>query len=875
MKEILITSTVLILCVLLIRRVFRGKISSRLQYALWLLVAVRLMIPVSAELDLGSFSDFRLMDLVERDDSGIGERLEETIRLEEPVQMTVNANSVLFRLFTTDEIRETLEGMPDDGPTSVFLAGTLGFSRLDVLWFFWGTGAFVVGVWILAANIVFSRRLRKARQPFDLPEEVKTAVLAYQTTKEGKATADVQSEEGSQGRKKRSRFWRRKDRLPAIYLAEGISSPCLYGFPGREAVYLTADVTDDADRLRHVLVHELVHKKHGDSFWGLLRGVLVTVYWFHPLVWVAAVCSKRDCELACDEGALMLLGEEERISYGETLLSIITKKGRVSDLVCTATTMTGSGKSVKERIHFIAKEPKVIYAAVAGALFLIAAVCLFVFTKDARFRGTTVDAQEGLTVTGADMQIPLPASIGGISGCVVEKKTDEVVIYHVAAQEEVGRFSRIPLRDALGFVDEGREVVPVGDRGCNYFLRAYLGEPLMRTEHLYFPSGEGSGVLKHEDTIEAVPGTDENPMLSKDWEVIPLEEDEEPSAETRSEGALGHEDIHTPVEDKTDYLPNEEIVVMDPGDPVAYEKSTIHTYTPAEEEDTHITYTPTEDAGTGNGISEGVSGTDTSMTAGVPGTDSNDDDTTYIVDEDDTTYIIDDNNARTAETQEEVSVDYLPDEEITTTVYPPREVDIDRLDNRCYVYIRAAYDNKVKEKYRDEMAFIDSELKAAADRVIILSLNRERREALFDALCENRTPYVGDNAKVGALIDALPLPATLSRSGGFSMQTLEEPYSLRVDYEMSTDYFTKEDQDMLYFNAAMLFYSVGNVEEIAVKMQHPSGNGSMMMAYYREKLEKELPLLQSADYEDDQTFRDGLAELQTAVETHLQAASGE
>ncbi len=867
MKEILITSTVLIFCVLLIRRVFRGKINSRLQYALWLLVAVRLMIPVSAEFDLGSFSDFRLMDLVERDDSGIGERLDETIRLEEPIQMSVNANSVLFRLFTTDEIRESIEGMPTDGPTSVFLAGTLGFSRLDVLWFFWGTGALVVGVWILAANIVFGRRLRKARQPFDLSEEVKTAVLAYLTSKEGKATAGVQSEEDSQGRKKRSRFSRRKDRLPAVYLAEGISSPCLYGFPGREAVYLTADVTDDADRLRHVLVHELVHKKHGDSFWGLLRGVLVTVYWFHPLVWVAAVCSKRDCELACDEGTLMLLGEEERISYGETLLSIITKKGRVSDLVCTATTMTGSGKSVKERIRFIAKEPKVIYAAVAGALFLIAAVCLFVFTKDARFRGTTVDAQEGLTVTGADMQIPLPASIGGISGCVVEKKTDEVVIYHVAAQEEVGRFSRIPLRDALGFVDEGREVVPVGDRGCNYFLRAYLGEPLTRTEHLYFPSGEGSGVLKHEDTIEAVPGTDENPMLSKDWEVIPLEEDEEPSAETRSEGALGHEDIHTPVEDKTDYLLNEEIVVMDPGDPAAYEKSTMHTYTPAEEESAH-TFTPSEDAGTGE------AGTD-SGAAGVPGTDSNDDDTTYIVDEDDTTYIIDDNTSRTAETQEEVSVDYLPDEEITTTVYPPREVDIDRLDNRCYVYIRAAYDNKVKEKYRDEMAFIDNELKAAADRVIILSLNRERREALFDALCENRTPYVGDNAKVGALLDALPLPTTLSRSGGFSMQTLEEPYSLRVDYVMSTDYFTKEDQDMLYFNAAMLFYSVGNVEEIAVKMQHPSGNGSMMVTYHREKLEEEIPIMQNVNFEDDQTFRDGLAELQTAVETHLQAAPGE
>ena len=57
--------------------------------------------------------------------------------------------------------------------------------------------------------------------------------------------------------------------------------------------------------------------------------------------------SKRDCELACDEGALLLLGEQERIGYGKTLLSIITDRGRFSDFACTATTMTGSGRSVR------------------------------------------------------------------------------------------------------------------------------------------------------------------------------------------------------------------------------------------------------------------------------------------------------------------------------------------------------------------------------------------------------------------------------------------------------------------------------------------------------------------------------------------------
>lgn len=733
MREILITATVLILCILLIRRIFRRKIGSRMQYALWLLAALRLVIPVSAEFDLGSFSDFRLMDLVGEDESGIGERLEETIRLEEPIQMTVNSRSILFRLFTTDEIRETLEAMPKDGPTSVFMAGKLGFSRLDVLLFFWGIGGFIIGAWIIITNVVFSHRLKKRRKPFDLPEEVKTAVFG----------------------EKNSGLFRKKGRMPAFYAVEGISSPCLYGFPGCEAVYLTADVIGDTDKLRHVIVHELVHKKHGDSLWAVLRGVLVTVYWFHPLVWAAAVCSKRDCELACDEGALAALGEKERVPYGETLLSIITQKGHMSDLVCTATTMTGSGKSVKERIRFIAEKPKVFYAAAAGVLFLIAVVCLFVFTRDTQFHGTVVDAQEGLLVTGGDMQIPLPASIGGISGCVVEKESDEAVIYHLAAQEEVGRFARMPLKDALGLVDEGREVTPIGDYGYNYLLRAYLGEPLSRTEHTYTPAKEAA----------------------------------------------------------TDYQPG-----MD-------------------------------EAGTAG------------ETAGVPGTDMNDD----------TTYMIDDSGYRTEEVQEvyEGKTDYLPNEQIVETTYEPDEVNVDELYSGCYVYVKADFDGKVRDKYQEEMAYIDEELKTVVYRVIVLSLNRENRDALFDSLAANRTPYVGDHSKVGALLEALPLPPTLNREAGFSLQTLESPYALRFDYKMCMDHFTKDDQDMLYFNAAMLFYAIGNLEQIAVEIKYPSGGGSDMMIYRREELEKDLPMLEKADYEDDQIFRDGLAELQTAVETYL------
>jgi len=79
MTEWIITSSLLILVVILLRRVLRGKISLRLQYALWLLVAIRLIVP-------GSLfeSGLSILNLVDRSPSaGIMEATESSLRLED------------------------------------------------------------------------------------------------------------------------------------------------------------------------------------------------------------------------------------------------------------------------------------------------------------------------------------------------------------------------------------------------------------------------------------------------------------------------------------------------------------------------------------------------------------------------------------------------------------------------------------------------------------------------------------------------------------------------------------------------------------------------------------------------------------------------
>lgn len=61
--------------------------------------------------------------------------------------------------------------------------------------------------------------------------------------------------------------------------------------------------------------------------------------------------SKHDCEMACDEAASALLGEQERINYGKTLLGLIAVKESPKDCLMIATTMTGGKRSLKKELQ--------------------------------------------------------------------------------------------------------------------------------------------------------------------------------------------------------------------------------------------------------------------------------------------------------------------------------------------------------------------------------------------------------------------------------------------------------------------------------------------------------------------------------------------
>lgn len=779
MKEIIITASVLILCVMLIRHFFKGKISNRLQYALWLLVAIRLIIPVSAQLylSLGEIDEFRIMDLVRRLEGDFGDITE---RLEQPVSFTMNMNSPVGQQIIKNMLEEEMEYIGGaDGSTSIFLAGSVGFTWLDILRWIWFGGMGVMAVWMAAVNLRFCRKLRRERQDFVLPEEVTGRLHP-------KVLASL--------------------RRGGVYTVKELVSPCLYGIPGLEAVYLPEAVTGEEDRLCHVLTHEICHKRHGDGFWSFVRNMLLLCYWFHPLVWAAAVLSKRDCELACDEGALLLLGEQERIGYGKTLLSIITGRGRFSDFACTATTMTGSGRSVKERIRCIAEKPRVLGAAVAAVLILITAASVLVFTKNPQFVGGTWDGGTIYVMT-EDKRIMLPDSIAGISGYTTEEGNKKnLIIYQVASDQEVGRFCTVSYEEAVALVDAGRSVVPLGTYGKNGQLREYMGLATAEvTQHEYFPSGED--MEKDTDYIEGTEG------VTGEIEGAPQTEEEQESSIKRSEKDPFAFDGRTEWEEDETYESAKKPFAFDGKNEWGIEEP------------------------------QQVEQEAEAVQSAVPGTDSNtEESTTYVIPEEmaepdmaheeAATYLPNEAAAETddsaiylpdeADTETDGSTIYLPDETITTTYYPYHMGLTD-----CYIYLTADHAG-VKDRDLEEMHYIDNELKAAAGAVIVTSINRDITEKTFQSLAEHRTQYLGDASAVVALVNALPFPEGISYKGTELTTDDSEKKSLRILCEP-----TEADLDMRYvnrdvlrFDGVMLFAVIGNLEECVFAVT--GGDGSLL-----------------------------------------------
>lgn len=362
MKPVLITSSILIVLVAALRPILRGRIDPRMQYALWLIAALRLLLPV--ELAPSAYSALALLER-----TGAPTRVAQAIG-----QTAVPVPAISYEDAYAQALREYEQGQTAatsfvdleqvETRARELTEHSLTLAELAVKYArpVWLGGAALAALWFLLVNLRLRRKLKRARrlEDMDCP-------------------------------------------LP-VFVSDALPSPCLCGVL-RPRIYVTPAALDSPDRLRHVLAHELTHFRHWDHWWALVRCACLCLYWFDPLVWWAAALSRQDCELACDEGTIRRLGEEERIPYGRTLVDMIAA-GRCS-LMQTATTMTGGRRRVRERIKLIVQKPKTVIAAVLALVLILCAAVGCTFT------GAPEDNPDALTLDSLQDRLMDPPEEAG------------------------------------------------------------------------------------------------------------------------------------------------------------------------------------------------------------------------------------------------------------------------------------------------------------------------------------------------------------------------------------------------------------------------------------------------------------------------------
>ena len=155
-----------------------------------------------------------------------------------------------------------------------------------------------------------------------------------------------------------------------IYQSEYVESPFLLGII-KPRIYLPFDMGEEEQA--YVLAHEMAHIRRGDHWWKPLGFLLLAVYWFNPLMWLAYALLCRDIELACDERVIRRLEREQRADYSETLLTCGTDRRNIA--VCP---LAFGEISVKARVRSVMKYQKpAVWMVCLSLLFSTATAACF------------------------------------------------------------------------------------------------------------------------------------------------------------------------------------------------------------------------------------------------------------------------------------------------------------------------------------------------------------------------------------------------------------------------------------------------------------------------------------------------------------------
>lgn len=164
-----------------------------------------------------------------------------------------------------------------------------------------------------------------------------------------------------------------------IWICDAVRSPFILGLV-RPRIYLPSAL--EHAQLPYVLAHEQAHLKRRDHWWKFLGYMLLAVYWFHPLVWLAYILFCRDLELACDEKVIKNMDLTGKKAYSSALVSCSMPRQMM-----TVSPLAFGEIGVKERVKTVLNYKKpAFWIVIAAAIACIGvAVCFLTNPRNNAF----------------------------------------------------------------------------------------------------------------------------------------------------------------------------------------------------------------------------------------------------------------------------------------------------------------------------------------------------------------------------------------------------------------------------------------------------------------------------------------------------------
>ena len=269
--------------ILLFRFILKNRISPKLQYLMWWLLILRLLMPVTPDIGL----HFNLQDML----------LKQAHQAELPTPapvLDVAPASVPNTQSSYESVAPAVQPNTDVAP-SQHVNPAKSTDWYSIVFVVWLLGAIGFLGWLIFVKLRYYESLQHLMAGG--PREV------YELYDRCCKELGVKP-------------------LP-LWIVNKSMSPGI-AFFGEPVLLVPLSLCGDESRLRFALLHELTHKKRGDHYMTLLLNVLRAVYWFDPVVHFAFSELRSDMESACDSDVLAYIGHEQKRGYLTVILDMFS-----------------------------------------------------------------------------------------------------------------------------------------------------------------------------------------------------------------------------------------------------------------------------------------------------------------------------------------------------------------------------------------------------------------------------------------------------------------------------------------------------------------------------------------------------------------------